>query len=249
MISTKILKLKVGLMDKIKQENVIDVEVETVEVEVVQLAENAAETKSYESYAHHAFYGQGYSSPELPTAKKPYESNKARMWLVVSSMSLVAVTLAVVQNVEAKLSEHQQMLPMPMQATIGQQKIAKTMDLLAKNTNEFEKSLTNFGKVVENKKALVEVETALHKQRQTHKRSLSDEEARDLLIRAGYNPTNITDAQMASFKKRYNGVEGDVDFARDVAGDIVKEEVESFVHKARLISNVGEYIYNRINEN
>jgi predicted phosphodiesterase len=95
---------------------------------------------------------------------------------------------------------------------------------------------------------LVEVETALHKQKQINHKALSDKEARNLLIRAGYSPSKITDEQMASFKKRYEGVDGDVDFARDMAGDIVKEEVESFVHKAKLISNIGEYIYNRIQE-
>ncbi len=245
------MKFKAERMDKIKQEHILEVEAETVEVEVVvqQPYEEMAEVKSHTSYAHHEYYGDGYTAPELPQARKPYESSKARMWLVVSSMSLLAVTMAVVQNVEAKLGEHNQMLPMPVQTSLGQQRIAETMDLLAKNTNAFEKTLTDFGKVVENKKALVEVETTLHKQRQTHGKALSDDEARDLLIRAGYSPTKITEEQMASFKKRYNGVEGDVDFARDVAGDIVKEEVESFVHKARLISNVGEYIYNRINEN
>ncbi len=232
-------------MDKNLQQNVLDVEADTVEVRVTAHSD-VAEVKSQESYAHHAYYGEGYTSPEIHMHSfKPYQSTRAKLWLVVISVSLLAVTVGL--NQKLKQSTVQGALHHNQSLSYGQQKLAKTMDMMAMNTLAFEQSLTQFGKVVENKQALGEVETTLYKQHGSQK-VMSDQEARDLLIRAGYSPTQITDQQMASFKQRYQGVDGDVNFARDVAGDLVKEEVESFVHKAKLVSHVGEYIYQRITQ-
>lgn len=236
-----------GKMDKTKHMNVLDVEAETVEVTIT--SDEVSEVKSHASYSHHMHYGEGVEAPELPQAPKPYQSTKAKLWLVMSSMALAAITLSVVKNVQSKVQTQKFNIPAPHHVSYGQQKMNQTMDMMAMNTVAFEKSLTNFGKIVENKKALAEVETVLHKQRYDKKQVISDDKARDLLLRAGYSPSQITDAQMASFKKRYSkSVGGDVDFARDMAGDIVKEEVESFVHKAKIVSNIGQYIYNRLQE-
>lgn len=234
-------------MDKLKNISIIDVEANTIEVQAKTLG-TTQRSGNQTQYAHHNHFDEGYTPPELPEGFKPYQSSKAKLWLMMSSVALLAVTLSVVQNVQAKLLSQQFLAPMQTHNTYQGQKLAETMDLMSMNTLAFEKSLANFGHIVENKKALVEVETALHKQSQTSRSRLSNKEARDLLLRAGYNPSQITDEKMASFKKKYQGVDGDVDFARDVAGDFVKEEVESFVQKAKLITNIGEYIYNRIQD-
>lgn len=233
-------------MKKIDNIDVIDVEAEMVEVRLHP--EESSEVKSEVNYAHHAHYGNGVEVPELPQGFVPYQSTKAKTWLVVSSLVLAVVTVSVVQNMQHRLQNAVYTLPSFTNQSYESKKMAETVDMFSQNTLAFEQSMANFGKVIENKNALVKVETVIFKQQHDKSLKLSDEEARDLLLRAGYSPAQITDEQMASFKKRYQGVEGDVDFARDVAGNLVKEEVESFVHKAKIVSEVGEYIYNRINE-
>lgn len=227
-----------------KPTSTIEVEPSNVHIETQpNIEKNTAESQEY---AHHSAYNENYKSPEIPQMAMPYTSSKAKTFMTLFSLSLIVITASFVDATQNKMkdiaTERQKYQSSLYRAE--NQKDAKTMDMLQLNTIALEESMAKMGEIVNNRKALVEVETALRKQSSLSD-SMSDKQARDLLIRAGYQPSQINAKQMASFKKNYKGVSGDVDFARDVAGDIVQEEVESFVHKMKLISNVGEYIYNR----
>ncbi|MFT7144313.1 MAG: hypothetical protein ACI9TY_001389 [Alphaproteobacteria bacterium] len=223
----------------------IDVSPEQVHVETKSQRETVQPEKH--TYAHHGYYNDGYASPELPEMAKHYSSNKAKSFMFLFSLALIAVTASVVQTTQNKIDyvaqEREKLTDFKYRSE--NQKIASTMDMMQLNTVALEESVTKMGQIVNNRKALVEMETALRKQKAGEGGIVSDAQARDMLLRAGYQPAQIDEKQMTSYKQKYAGVEGDVDFARDVAGDIVQEEVESFVHKMKLISSVGEYIYNR----
>tara|TARA_R110000868_G_scaffold218576_2_gene469298 strand:+ start:221542 stop:222375 length:834 start_codon:yes stop_codon:yes gene_type:complete len=248
--SKKVMKFEEdGVFDSFESAQTINVQARCVGVE--EMAHDTSPLKeSQKCYAHHSYYGEGYASPELPLGVMPYSSIKAKSMMMLFSFSLIAITLSFVQTTQAKMNSVQ-LERHKYEASVYRnqsQKVAQAMDMMALNTQAFEDSMAKMGKVVESRKALAEVETALHKQSVGNQYKISDKEARQLLIRAGYQPSQINERQMASFKKNYEGVDGDVDFARDVASEIVQEEVESFVHKMKMISSVGSYIYNRVQD-
>lgn len=128
--------------------------------------------------------------------------------------------------------------------------------LLTLNRLKLEKSIKHMKEAVEQRTALNKIQAHLLARRNSDK-ALADEEARDLLLRAGYMPSEIDEQKIAKVKKKHQSLyedkdapalDRDVDFAKHVASDIVRDEVESFAHKMRLVSVVGGYIFGRATE-
>ncbi len=75
------------------------------------------------------------------------------------------------------------------------------------------------------------------------KEGIRDEgDVRDVLLQAGYTlPSLSPDESQANKRSAKNG-QNHLDFARSVVGKLLKDEVESFLNKVRVASEVGVYV-------
>ena len=132
--------------------------------------------------------------------------------------------------------------------------VADATKMIEINRQNLEKSLNQLEEAVTKRDALNQIEA-----RVLTGKVMTDEQAKRLLLRAGYKPSEINDQKIEQAKQQYaaqkeiNSLQGksatdDVNFARDVASQYVRDEVESFAHKMKLLSDVGAYIFNRVND-
>lgn len=104
---------------------------------------------------------------------------------------------------------------------------------------ELQNSIDKTSKALQKQQALHNVETELYKSHFGSKSSLSSQESRELLLKAGFKPNKKKIVPPVSSKeKSADGLE----LSHTIAKELIRDEVEGFLLKVKLATKIGEYL-------
>jgi hypothetical protein len=100
-------------------------------------------------------------------------------------------------------------------------------------------SMDETRKILEKQRAMHDVKNALYKNHFGGDKSLSQEESRELLLKAGFKPAKT---QPIIPESKQEKPEDGLKLSHSIAKELIRDEVEGFLLKVKLATQIGEYI-------
>lgn len=219
-----------------------------------QIVEKTSENLMDASFAPHVLPQEQANNPstvELPSCGIPknrhYQKKTFSLWMLIFSAVLVQSTYAMHGKYSDKMLRMQQADTLASEGAQNKVLASQHVDSLTPQSEEtrvLQQQIVQMKALMENRRKLREMEMEVLRY-ELSARSPVAKNAENSLAEGGLARAEMQ--ENAAIDESY--VDQDIDFARDLARDAVRQEVEGFLDRVDLISKVGSYVTKRVSGN